>query len=103
MPAKFEGVAINLGGTEYTVPPLSLGQIKKYKDLLSQIKVSNDPTVEDFDNLLTVIHAALSRNYPEITVEQLTEMIDLGNLGMVVQAVMGVSGLKKLIAAAQST
>ena len=92
-----EGKPINLGGTEYVVPPLNLGQIRRLQKEIESIGKLDAATMNDrtVGTMLKVIHAGVSRNYPEMTLEQLEEIIDLGNIRTVTEAVLGVSGLKK--------
>lgn len=95
-----EGATIKLAGTEYVVPPLNLSSIKRLKaDLL---KVNSGEANEDaMDSIARIVHAALVRNYPDMTIEQVEEKLDLQNFPQVLAAVMGNSGfVKKAIAAA---
>jgi tRNA-dihydrouridine synthase len=88
-----EGYKLTLGGTEYVVPPLNIKQIRTMKDDIDNLRITNSGDIDSFSNGLRVIQAAMSRNYPEITFEQLEEIIDLGNYKNVVLAIMGQSGL----------
>lgn len=92
-----EGKTINLGGTEYVVPPLNLGQIRRLQKDIEKINQLDARSLDDnaVDTMIKIIHAGLSRNYPEMTKKQLEDLIDLGNMREVTQAVLGVSGLKK--------
>lgn len=92
-----EGKAINLGGTEYIVPPLNLGQIRRLQKEIESIGKLDAANLDDnaVDTMLKIIHTGLSRNYPEMKKEQLEDLVDLGNLRAVTEAVLGVSGLKK--------
>jgi hypothetical protein len=98
----FEGVEINLGGTPYIVPGLSLGQLKRFKETMKQIDAiaaansASDIPDSVVDDICTVIHAALLRNYPDLTAEQLMGFLDTNNMREILPAVMGVSGLKKV-------
>jgi len=92
---RFEGVPVTLGGTRYTVPPLSLKQVRLLTPILESFRTV---TVDNFDAnsldaLMTVIHAALSRNYPNISRDDLEELVDMGNAGALMAAVLGASGL----------
>ncbi len=86
------GVNIQMGGQEWLVPPLTLGQLRR---LDSDIKAL---TSGDADKVLSavcsIVAAALSRNYPDMTVQKVEDLIDLGNRDAVVAAVLGNSGLK---------
>lgn len=91
MDSKFEGVALKFGEGEFVIPPLNLGQVKRLIPLIEKMRNGTDDA-EKFDAVVTVAHAALSRNYPDLTIEQVEEMVDLGNLKKVIDAVMGISG-----------
>lgn len=91
----FEGTTITIQGQKYIVPPLSFSGMKKIEqDLL----VLNDPKSTDFSKICVMVKAiklALRRNYPDMTDEQIEDMIDVGNINNVFDAIMGASGLEK--------
>ena len=92
--AKYNGITLNLGGTDYVLPPISLGALEQLQSNIS--KFSGD--VMDATQITTVIdaaHASLLRNYPGITRTEVADMIDVGNMSDVFAAVMDVSGLKR--------
>lgn len=91
---KHKGIAVVMGGVEYTVPPLALGALEQLQDRVS--KFNGD--IRDAEQVATVIdaaHSALKRNYPETTRDDVADMIDVGNMAEVFEAVMDVSGLKR--------
>ena len=45
------------------------------------------------DCIVDVVHAAVIRNYPALTKEEVEDLIDLGNAAVIIKAVMGQSGL----------
>lgn len=87
----FDGVKKTIGGEEYIIPALSLGQIKQLKPVIQNLKF------DDYDGMAQIIHAAISRNYPEITLAKVNEILDLNNILDIVDAVTNSSGLKKKI------
>lgn len=93
-----DGVEIMMGGKKWTIPPLTLKQIKKFsgtfQDLVN-LDTSNIPAMATgaVDAAVDIIHAAIVRNYPELTRDELEDLIDLRNLAPVMQAVLGMSGL----------
>lgn len=90
------GVIVNLGGTDYTVPPLSFKQLRRMLDKINLIgTIDGAPSNEQMDAIVEVVHSALARNYPDLTPDQVEDMLDLGNAGNVVKAIMGVSGLEQ--------
>ncbi|HFC8542720.1 TPA: hypothetical protein ACFP4Q_000834 [Neisseria weaveri] len=94
MTVKVNGVTVNLGGTDYVIPPLSLGALEQLQDKIGGIQ--GDGNVNDVKQVSTVIdcaHAALKRNYPDMTREEVADLIDLSNMQDVFRAVMNVSGM----------
>jgi hypothetical protein len=92
---KFDGPTIVIGGTEWVVPPLTLKSLRKYYPQLVAMKVGGAPTLEQFDLVRDVVHAALSRNYPEVTPDQVEDMLDMRNMGEVLTRVLSAAGLER--------
>jgi hypothetical protein len=90
-----EGVEIKMGDRTYTVPPLNFRQLKKYSaDLARFSTITNGGNPYDGMTLaVPVITAAIQRNYPDVTEDEVSDMIDMGNYRRVLEAVMGVSGI----------
>lgn len=91
---KHPGIATDLGGTWYVIPPIALGALEQLQDRIAQF----NGDVTDFSQIATVIDAAfaaLKRNYPDITREEVANAIDVGNMAEVFEAIMDVSGLKR--------
>lgn len=103
---RFEGEEISLGGDKYVVPALSLRQIRELAPKLDKLDAEGAglPQAEQIGAVVDVMHAALSRNYPDMTKEQLLDLIDLGNMGAMIKAAMRTSGLaEKKVAAGAPT
>lgn len=92
---RFEGEIVNLAGTDYTVPALSLRQVRELASKLEKLdaEATGMPAAEQMEAVVDVLHAALSRNYPDMTKEQVLDLIDLGNMTSLVKAAMRTSGL----------
>jgi hypothetical protein len=88
------GVKISMGGSEYEVPPLTLGQLKMLMPKVKKLQSGELDEIGAFDVMIEVVHAAMSRNYSVLTVEQVAELIDTSNMNDVMEAVMRGSGLK---------
>ena len=86
------GVKIPMGDHEYEVPPLTLGQLRRLQSRLADL--SSGDTALVMGAVCEIVQAAMSRNYPNLTVENVEELIDLGNRERVIAAVLGNSGLK---------
>lgn len=94
---RFRGVEVELGGQLFTVPPLSLGQLEEHEDVIATLsQVDGESMFASFYKAIPFMHAAFSRNYPEMTREQLAELIDFNSFNEVLQAVMNASGLKRV-------
>ena len=93
MEPLFDGTRKTIAGKDFIIPPLSLGQLKKLGPELKAM--GQAPQEEQIALMGRVIHLALSRNYPTISVEEVDDMIDLGNIAEVFQAVVNVSGLER--------
>ena len=94
--ALLSGVKVTMGGREYTLPPLTLGSLKRIGNKINTLsKIDSVPNEEQTDAIAQIVLASVNRNYPEITQDELLEMIDLGNLKEIFEAVLGLSGIKK--------
>jgi hypothetical protein len=92
---RFAGQDVNLGGTNFVVPPLALGALKTLLPKIQKLSIGADgvPDLSQVEDLLEVCLAALRRNYPELTLVELVDIVDLVNFQPLVKAVMGQSGL----------
>lgn len=91
---KVKGIEFPFAGGAKVIPPISLGALEQLQGAIA--KFNGDAL--DASQVATVIdaaHAALKRNYPDITREQVGDMIDVENMGEVFACVMDVSGLKR--------
>jgi hypothetical protein len=99
MAPRFEGEEIELGGEKYVVPALSLRQIRELAPKLDKLDSgSGMPQEDQIGAVVDVLHAALSRNYPEMKKDELLDLIDLGNMSALIKAAMRTSGLEKKVA-----
>lgn len=87
----YEGTEVRLGGRTFVVPALSVGQARKlWPEILEMnqgITVANLPDKQG--KWMDIVHAALSRNYPELRREELEELVDLRNIRKLMLLVMG--------------
>ena len=95
---RFDGERLKLGDREFVVPPLNWRRIRKILPILERMKDITAGggliiTESMLDDSVTVIYEAVSRNYSEITLEELEELVDLANAPKLIMAVMGLSGL----------
>ncbi len=98
---RFEGVEIRIGERKCIVPALNMFRLKKLLPMIMELQKIQKGKIlseEDAEKTVTIIHSALSRNYPSLTEEQISEMVDMNNMNEIMQAIMGVSGLRKVVA-----
>lgn len=93
---KIKGVKIKMGdGVEYLVPSLTLGQAQSFNDLMNDLNAkATDPmrVTAGFDisaQWIPIIAAAMQRNYPNMTVEEVADIIDLNDFDAIRQIVLG--------------
>ncbi len=84
------GEVINMGGEDWTVPPLNLRQSRELLPKITGMRALTSD--EQYDIIVETITAALSRNYPDITADRVLDILDLGNKERCMSAVLGQSG-----------
>ena len=90
------GVTIAMGGRDWLVPPLTLGQLRRLMPKVRQLTEIGETMGEtQISVLVDIVAAALQRNYPEATADMVENLLDLGNASAVLNAVLTGSGLKR--------
>lgn len=90
-----DGIKVKIGGERYVLPPLGLAGLKKWLDL--QKAFSDASAAERFELNLEVVHAALVRNYPDLTLDEVKEKIHAGEaveLAGTLTKILELSGMK---------
>jgi hypothetical protein len=91
---KVKGIPYTFSDRVLVIPPLSLGAMEQLQERLSVMKEDlADP--EYIGTVIETVHAALKRNYPDMTREEVADMIDLANMQEVMTCAMDVAGLKR--------
>jgi len=91
-----EGTPVRMGGRDFIVPALSMAQVEFYEmdgKLACAFEVGPLSPPEDRMLAMEIILAAMQRNYPTMTLNELKELLDLRSTPKVFLAVMGMSGL----------
>jgi hypothetical protein len=84
-----------MGGETWLIPPLTLGQLRRLMPKVRQLTdVDASMGEPQIAVLVEIVATALQRNYPDVTFEQVENLLDLGNAGAVLNAVLTGSGLK---------
>jgi hypothetical protein len=101
-PGKISGYKVRLGSIDYIVPPLNIKGVEKHEETIRKVDVprllDGKPNPEALTEkvklglICEIILTALQRNYPEKDLEFVKEWVDLRNVYMIFDAVMGMSG-----------
>jgi hypothetical protein len=91
---KIPGVLVTMGGKEREIPPLSFKALKRLGPKLATLNVGS-VSEEAVATILEATFLAIQRNYPDVTMEELEDELDVGNMTDVIQAIMDVSGLRR--------
>ena len=92
------GVWVQLGDKSYKVPPLNFKSIRALMGKLNTISAmqkNSMPTDDQIQVVSELMQAALARNYPNLSLDDIEDGLDMGNFGNALAAVMGTSGLVK--------
>lgn len=74
------GEKVNIGGRDFTVPPLSLGQLRRSGIALIKQHdeyVKAGQSLEAYETRGKVIHLALTRNYPELPEDEFFDLLGM--------------------------
>jgi hypothetical protein len=88
-----EPITITLGGRDFTVRPLTIGQFRQiYPAIFKGAGLASD---EGYDQAIRCIAAALERDHPEMTVAAILALeTTVGELAAAFVAIMRHAGLK---------
>jgi hypothetical protein len=92
VPGKIPGVAVNLGGHTLVLAPLGIGKAREFSERGKEAKTDDDMAALG----VAMIHASLVRNYPDITLDAVRDLLDTGNLREATDAIAAQSGLKRV-------
>lgn len=88
-----EGKKVEMGGRVFIVPPLPMKVFRTNPEWLKAIRdLSDIPDETASAAMVGLIHAAIHRNHPEVTVDELEELLDVRTALMALAAVMDMSG-----------
>jgi hypothetical protein len=93
---KYEGVPVYLDGREYIVPSLSVRQFREHYAKLTAPQAAGETVAQFLEDRIPIICAALRRNYPGVTEDQLLDIIDLGSFDVITKAIQAASGMKRV-------
>lgn len=96
-PGHIPGVALNLGGHEFVLAPLGLRLVREIEAKGHALRESPDATPEQMhDFSVGIVHVSLLRNYPDITLAEVADLVDTVTLQEAQALVLNQSGLKRV-------
>lgn len=94
-PALIPGLPMQIGGREFVIAPLTLGQLRRLMPKVKQLaQVGANMSEAQIGTLVEIVTAAVQRNHPDVTVDTMENLLDLGNAGDVLTEVLSGAGLK---------
>lgn len=84
------------GGVKKIIPPLSLGALQRLQGKLEALTSATSPL--EASAVATVVeatHSALKRNYPDVRIDEVADLIDVSNMHDVIGCVLDVAGLRR--------
>lgn len=97
---KVKGVPFDFGECVLVIPPLSLGAYEQLQQQLSELPV-DQREASYTSTAIDTVHAALLRNYPDMTREEVGNLMDFSNMQGAMECTMDVAGLKRKAAEAE--
>ncbi len=98
----YEGVTVTIGEVDYIVPPLNFRKLRALRPKLDLLKtLSADLSEGQIAVMVECVHAAMTRNYPDLTIAEVEELLDLGNMARIFKAVMNASGMEQRLGEAE--
>ena len=92
---KIKGIEFKFNETDtLTIPPIPIGYLEQLQGRMSEVTGDAlDP--KQVTTVIDTLHIALSRNYPEMTREEVGNLVDISNMFEVFECAMDVSGMKR--------
>lgn len=92
IPGKIPGTAVNLGGHDFIVAPLNLDLFVQHEKEITEFGAIKDRG--GLEAALPIFLVCIQRNYPDMTLEALRQIIDFANAGALMQAIIETNALK---------
>ena len=93
VPGKIPGTELNLGGVIFIAAPFNLDGVQEAMTVLETLKDAKS-VKDSLRGTSQVLLISLRRNYPDLTLDELLPLIDLGNWHKALMAVCNASGLE---------
>jgi hypothetical protein len=98
---KYPGTPLTLGGREFVVPKMALRGLRLIAERNVLVALSNVTegalfTTAQIDALTDLMHAALARNYPAMSRDDVADLVEIRDLNAAtIRAVLEAAGLEE--------
>lgn len=93
---QIPGIEYDFGaGRVYTLAALSFASMIRLQKGLAVLPTAEALNPESITTILETVYASLGRNYPNLSRDDVAELVDLANMFDVLGAVLDVSGIKR--------
>jgi hypothetical protein len=92
---KYEGTEVEVGGTKYVVPPITLGLYFRLEKEIRTVSNGMKPDTDQFAFLRAgskIVTESIKRNYPDLDEDEFLESVQMDDVPRLVTAVMAASG-----------
>lgn len=90
------GIEMDFGGGRfYTLAPMPLIDLQRLQERIDALSISTATDPKSLSTIFEVLHASLKRNYPDMTFEESSALVDVANMLDVVSNVLDVGGFKR--------
>jgi len=96
-----EGIAVKIADKEYIIPPLNFAGTRKYIAAAKKLPGITDPE-EQMSLMAEMVWLALRRNYPQMSIDDVEDIVDFTNVQTIMDAIVEASGLKKSMVTAET-
>lgn len=93
VPGQIPGTEVILSGVKLNLAPINVNQARALRETLKQFAAAPpDDASAQMDLGIPLIFASAVRNHPDITEEDIRNLVDIGNFGAAMQAAARASG-----------
>jgi hypothetical protein len=92
---KVKGIPFAFNNEEtLIIPPIAIGPLHQLQSGIAEFN-GNAMDLKQLGTVIDVAHAALQRNYPNLSREEVGNLVDVSNMAEVFECAMDMSGMKR--------
>ncbi len=92
---KYKGIPFAFNNQQtLVIPPIAIGYLEQLQERVSLVN-GNTLDPEQISTIIDTLYIALRRNYPDMTREDVADLVDLGTMTEAFECAMDISGMKR--------